>query len=449
MEMQIAVEMDKQHSTFLPNDEQTSIATVHVAQKVAISLAKGICFFGIILTALFGNCLVLIAVTKFKRIRQVRTNIFLVSLALADFLVALLVMPFSAIMGLMQGRWIFGSVFCDVFNANDVLFSTASILHLCCISTERYIAVLSPLTYGRIMTRSRIAVMLTVTWLLSILISYVPIMTGIYTTTEHKNRVENRAEICEFVVNPYYALISSSTSFWIPSIVMISVYVRIFIEARSQERRIHRLHIGGKRQQIVRTKAAQPEESCLKGELDKTDLTTSTPDQDGRGKTCGSDDDSLSCAPYLQLKTTGRKETSLLTTTTSSSSSGTADQMKIRRENKAAKTLGIIMGAFLLCWLPFFLWYTITNMCGGSKRCQYPEIVGDVLFWIGYFNSTLNPIIYAFYNRTFRNAFGKILLCKRRFNSRSLVVDAVKIRRTNQPYINTNGLDISQQSLRP
>ncbi|TPP58468.1 Octopamine receptor beta-3R [Fasciola gigantica] len=142
--MQTAVEMDKQHSIFLPNDEQTSIATVHVAQKVAISLAKGICFFGIILTALFGNCLVLIAVTKFKRIRQVRTNIFLVSLALADFLVALLVMPFSAIMGLMHGRWIFGSVFCDVFNANDVLFSTASILHLCCISTERYIAVLSP-----------------------------------------------------------------------------------------------------------------------------------------------------------------------------------------------------------------------------------------------------------------------------------------------------------------
>ncbi|KAA0199183.1 Octopamine beta receptor 3 [Fasciolopsis buskii] len=438
---------DDQHSIFLPIDGSGVSPTIHVAQRIAISVAKGVCFFGIIFTALFGNCLVLIAVAKFKRIRQVRTNIFLVSLALADFLVALLVMPFSAIMGLMHGRWIFGPIFCDIFNANDVLFSTASILHLCCISTERYIAVLSPLTYERKMTRSRIVVMLSVTWLLSILISYVPILSGIYTTKEHRNLMSNEVEICGFVVNPYYALISSSTSFWIPSIVMISIYIRIFVEARNQEKKIHFLRIQGKPHQSLQAKEMQPDQSCAKCQIEKLDLTTSTPtpDQEQAEELCSTGVQSINRGPYSELKISIRTMSNLLP----APSPGTADQMKICRENKAAKTLGIIMGAFLLCWLPFFLWYTITNVCGGNKRCQYPEIVGDVMFWVGYFNSTLNPIIYAFYNRTFRNAFKKILLCKRQFTSRSLVGDVGKFRRINQPYVHTNGLDISQQSSRP
>ncbi|KOC65061.1 Octopamine receptor beta-3R [Habropoda laboriosa] len=74
-----------------------------------------------------------------------------------------------------------------------------------------------------------------------------------------------------------------------------------------------------------------------------------------------------------------------------------------RAEHKAARTLGIIMGAFLLCWLPFFLWYVTTSLCG--EACYCPDSVVAVLFWIGYFNSALNPLIYAYFNRDFRDAF--------------------------------------------
>ncbi|KAF6777209.1 hypothetical protein AHF37_02743 [Paragonimus kellicotti] len=152
------------------NTTQTNLSTVasipvfFAFNSFLANFLRGLCFFAIIFTALFGNCLVLIAVFRFERLRQVQTNIFLVSLALADCLVALLVMPFNASMSLMDGRWIYGRWFCDIFNANDVLFSTASILHLCCISTERYIAVISPLNYERKMTKKRIALMLSVTW---------------------------------------------------------------------------------------------------------------------------------------------------------------------------------------------------------------------------------------------------------------------------------------------
>ncbi|KAG8239703.1 hypothetical protein J437_LFUL019026 [Ladona fulva] len=83
---------------------------------------------------------------------------------------------------------------------------------------------------------------------------------------------------------------------------------------------------------------------------------------------------------------------------------------KMKREHKAARTLGIIMGAFILCWLPFFLWYVITTLCG-DVACHCPDIVVAVLFWIGYFNSTLNPLIYAYFNRDFREAFRNTLQC--------------------------------------
>lgn len=51
--------------------------------------------------------------------------------------------------------------------------------------------------------------------------------------------------------------------------------------------------------------------------------------------------------------------------------------------------------------------YVITSLCG--EACPCPDIVVAVLFWIGYFNSTLNPLIYAYFNRDFREAFKNTL----------------------------------------
>ncbi|KAI4462336.1 adrenergic receptor-related g-protein coupled receptor [Holotrichia oblita] len=81
---------------------------------------------------------------------------------------------------------------------------------------------------------------------------------------------------------------------------------------------------------------------------------------------------------------------------------------KMKRERKAARTLGIIVSAFLACWMPFFLWYVITSLCG-SDNCYSPPAVVTLVFWIGYFNSALNPLIYAYFNREFRVAFKKTL----------------------------------------
>lgn len=90
----------------------------------------------IIIAALFGNLLVIVSVMRHRKLRVI-TNYFVVSLALADMLVAIWAMCFNFSVEVTGGRWIFGYFMCDVWNSLDVFFSTASILHLCCISVDR------------------------------------------------------------------------------------------------------------------------------------------------------------------------------------------------------------------------------------------------------------------------------------------------------------------------
>lgn len=321
--------------------------------ETVVLVLKVLTMVGIICGAIFGNSLVIASVIKFERLRGI-TNYFIVSLAFADFLVAMFVMPFNASMEI-SGVWLFGRTMCDVFNANDVLFSTASILHLCCISLDRYVAIFQPLQYETKMTKLRVFFMLCITWGASILISYIPIYTQLYTTEEHFIALRENPEGCVFIVNKLYAVLSSSVSFWIPCTVMVVVYVKIFMEARKQEKQIR----------ATSTYVRQSNGST-------------TPLQNGAR-------DSLSATSEQRY-----------------------ERRRLKNEHKAAKTLGIIMGAFILCFLPFFLWYVVTTFCDEDK-CPYSPILRSALFWIGYFNSCLNPIIYAYFNRDFKNAFQKLL----------------------------------------
>jgi octopamine receptor len=80
---------------------------------------------------------------------------------------------------------------------------------------------------------------------------------------------------------------------------------------------------------------------------------------------------------------------------------------RFKMETKAAKTLGIIVGGFIVCWMPFFTMYVVRAFC---PQC-IPSVLFSILFWLGYCNSAINPCIYALFSRDFRFAFQKIL-CK-------------------------------------
>lgn len=77
-----------------------------------------------------------------------------------------------------------------------------------------------------------------------------------------------------------------------------------------------------------------------------------------------------------------------------------------KKEKRATLILGLIMGSFIACWLPFFFLYILTPAC---PRCKIPDTFFAIAFWLGYMNSALNPAIYTIFNKDFRRAFRRIL----------------------------------------
>ncbi|XP_034041296.1 D(1)-like dopamine receptor [Thalassophryne amazonica] len=302
----------------------------------------------LIVSTLLGNTLVCAAVVKFRHLRSKVTNFFVISLAVSDLFVAVLVMPWEAITE-VTGTWIFGR-FCGVWIAFDIMCSTASILNLCIISVDRYWAIASPFKYERKMTQRVAFVMIGVAWTLSILISFIPVQLNWHRTEEE----EEVPRSCVANLNRTYAISSSLISFYIPVVIMIATYTRIYRIAQTQIRRI-------------------------------TSLERAVEQAQNQGQGQSQNQNQPRTVDENSLKTSFKKETKVL------------------------KTLSIIMGVFVFCWLPFFILNCTVPFC--DPPCV-SETTFTVFVWFGWANSSLNPVIYAF-NADFRRAFTSILGCNR------------------------------------
>lgn len=321
---------------------------------------KATMMVSIIVVSILGNLLIIVAVMRHRKLRVI-TNYYVISLAFADMLIAVFVMTFNFSVQYFD-RWIFGYFMCDFWNSIDVYLSTVSILHLCCISVDRYYAIVKPLKYNIHMTKKVVAMMITATWTCPSLLM-VPIYQGWYTTEYNQIFREKNPDTCEFVVNKPYSVISSSISFWIPCATMICMYSAIFKEANRQEKEMYNRH--GTALLLHQNNSNGDMLSNSSKTLTLHEMNQETPTKD-------------------------------------------RNISKMKREHKAARTLGIIMGTFIICWLPFFVWYVSVSLC---TTCKCPHFVVTLVFWFGYFNSTLNPLIYAYFNRDFREAFKNTLQC--------------------------------------
>ncbi|KAJ9597916.1 hypothetical protein L9F63_011203, partial [Diploptera punctata] len=112
-----------------------------------------------------------------------------------------------------------------------------------------------------------------------------------------------------------------------------------------------------------------------------------------------------------------------------------AQVKRFRMETKAAKTLGIIVGGFIVCWLPFFTMYLVRAFC---EDCIH-HLVFSILFWLGYCNSAINPCIYALFSKDFRFAFKRII-CR--------CLCAKKLKRETRDWNRRRGSDGSQLGTR-
>ncbi|XP_029950990.1 alpha-1D adrenergic receptor [Salarias fasciatus] len=340
-----------------PNDSITTCRNFTMDSQV---VGVGVFLSVFILVAIVGNILVILSVVCNKHLQTV-TNFFIVNLAMADLLLSIIVLPFSASLEVL-GCWVFGRVFCNIWAAVDVLCCTASILSLCIISVDRYIGVKHCLKYPSIMTERKAVAILVVLWVSSTVISVGPLLGW-------KEPPPLDDSICRITEEPGYALFSSLFSFYLPLMVILIMYFRVYVVAR---RTTKSLEAGVKRE---RNKSM---EVVLR-------IHCRSAPEDARTASCKSSKNH----PFR--------------------SSLSVRLMKFSREKKAAKTLAIVVGMFILCWLPFFLFLPLGSFFPSLKPS---ETVFKVIFWLGYFNSCINPMIYPCSSKEFQRAFTRLLRCQ-------------------------------------
>ncbi|WAR01409.1 OAR2-like protein [Mya arenaria] len=378
-----------------------------------------------------GNIFVIHAVFTNRALRIV-PNFFIVSLAVADLLVAILVMPFH-ISTNITGAWIYGGVLCQIWLTSDVFLCTASILNLCIIALDRYWAIHDPIRYAQKRTVKRVLVMIAISWTLSGMISIPPVFG--WGDKDDDSLYDDDVKTCTLSSDKGYVLYSACGSFYIPLAVMSFVYIHIFIATK---RRLRERTKAAKKTKLAMRNIVNNKDGNANKKRNNSDSTND--DHDERNEdiveepsnhcnTTSSESANNVCngSANVALTTTDKKKRKktrgkrqidsakmefednarhLRPRVSINNFFEEKQRISLSKERKAARTLAIIMVTFVLCWIPFFLMYLILPFC---DSCTYPGTKVEALFvWLGYVNSTLNPIIYTVFNMEFRKAFQRI-----------------------------------------
>ncbi|XP_072546560.1 5-hydroxytryptamine receptor 1B [Salminus brasiliensis] len=356
-DVQAAMNASTNGTNVTRSPEKDDEAELSLAFQVTLASALGL----LTLATAMSNAFVIATISRSRKLHT-PANFLIGSLAVTDLLVSVLVMPISALYTVSHS-WSLGQVACDVWLSSDITCCTASILHLCVIALDRYWAITDAVGYAKRRTIRRAGGMVATAWVIAVSISVPPFFW----------RQVKAGEVTTCAVNSdhvFYTIYSTFGAFYLPTLLLVALYGRIYVEARRRILKQSPKKAAGKRLTAARLAPSSPGSA-----------SSTAP---------------LQCAAYPDGHVQITVSDSLLE----------KKRISAARERKATKTLGIILGAYIVCWLPFFIYTLLGPLC---PSCPLHSELFDFFTWLGYLNSLINPIIYTMSNDDFKKAFQKLV----------------------------------------
>ena len=255
------------------------------------------------------------------------TNLLILSLAVSDFLVGLILMPVTIL--LTEACWYLGDLMCALYNIVNFIITSSTVGNMVLISIDRYFAICDPLHYTIRVTVNRTKICICLCWICSVIYNWL-ILKYFLRQPDSQNSCDGE---CVIVIDNITGAVDLVVTFIAPITVIIVLYIRVFVVAVSQARAM-RSHV-------------------------------------------------IAVTMQRSVGVTAKKS-----------------------EMKAARTLGVVVLVFLICFFPYYTPYLI------GENIENSSSTSPILLWLLYFNSCLNPLIYALLYPWFRKSIKLIVTLK-------------------------------------
>ena len=374
----------------------TPFRSEDAAEIFAPNIAFLIAILSFALVTGIANILIIICIVGVPRLRTT-FNTYICSLAVADIIVGVCVTPFVVIY-IINPIWPIGSTMCTIWCIVDSSSCTVSMLHLCLLAYERYLAIVKPMQHLNHVTALRTSLSLVFIWVFGFAIWAGPVL---YFRDPTRSVIYEDECLYESLIPKEFCLVQSIVAYYCPIVFMLYLYGRIIVELKPKQTKGSssmscKNSLNQSLSNVSKTQAILNKEKLQTGSIELLSISYHIDCKDVDSQTTLVKEERIGIQLNKQKQSYGQ----------ALQKSREEQEMSRRRKQqlRCVRTLGVVMVTFLICWVPYCIVMPLVAFC--------PNCVSNLLYdfsiAMAYCNSSLNPLIYFALNKSFRVGLKKL-----------------------------------------